>query len=192
MWERFRKDTRSSREDSLISRLRDRFQDIVDRHYDDLRRYARFLTARSPEADDLVQEAFLLTLDRLAAGHAFEGAVDRWLRGTLRNLVLAWWRKQRRFPELLAEGLADLAADAQDAASRLSDGAFQAALAKCLARLSPEDRQLIDRRYERGHRIADIAEALKQNAATLRTRLFRIRQALKACIERTLSAGGAS
>jgi DNA-directed RNA polymerase specialized sigma24 family protein len=47
----------------------------------------------------------------------------------------------------------------------------------------------VARRYERGLRITEIAEELRRNAATVRVQLFRIRQALKLCVEGQLARG---
>jgi len=161
----------------------------VDRHYEGVWRYARFLTRGAAEAEDMVHEAFLLAFDRLAAGEEFTGDAGAWLRGALRNLVKSWWRERRKLPQDVADRLVLLAEEADDALTVAAGEELRAALDHCLGLLGAEDRDLVARRYERGMRITRIAEELRRNAATVRVQLFRIRQALKECVERQLSKG---
>jgi len=164
----------------------------VDAHYAALWPYARFLTRGSAEAEDLLHQAFLLAFDRLAAGEVFRGDVGKWLRGTLRNLVRAWWRQRRKLPQDVADRLATLAQEADDAPAAASKRELRAALEHCLGKLVPDDRHLVAKRYEEGLRITQIAEQLRKNTATVRVRLFRIRQALKDCVEAQLAGGMAT
>ncbi|MBM4041382.1 MAG: sigma-70 family RNA polymerase sigma factor [Planctomycetes bacterium] len=172
-----------------ISRLRRHFEELVDRHYEGVWRYARFLTRGATEAEDLVHEAFLLAFDRLMEGQEFAGDAGAWLRGTLRNLVKAWWRERQKLPQDVADHLGLLADKTEEAWASLAGEELRAALDHCLGLLGPEDRDLVARRYERGMRITRIAEELRRNAATVRVQLFRIRQALKECVEGQLAKG---
>jgi len=147
--------------------------------------------AGSAEAEDVVHEAFLLAFDRLAEGVEFRGDPGKWLRGTARNLVYAWWREQRKLPQHVADRLKLLAEEADDALAAAARRELQAALDHCLGELRAEDRQLVAKRYEEGLRITQIAEQLRRNAATVRVRLFRIRRTLKMCVEGQLGSGGA-
>ncbi len=161
----------------------------MDRHYEGVWRYARFLTRGAAEAEDMVHEAFLLAFDRLAAGQEFAGDPGAWLRGAVRNLVRAWWRERRKLPQDVVEQLGVLAEEADAALAAAVGQELRAALDHCLGLLGAEDRDLVARRYERGMRITEIAEELRRNAATVRVQLFRIRQALKECVEAQLAKG---
>jgi len=164
----------------------------VDQHYQGVWSYARFLMRGAAEAEDLVHEAFLLAFDRLASGEEFTGDPGLWLRGTVRNLVKAWWRQRRKLPQDVADHLGELADEVDDALTAAAGAELRAALDHCLGLLVPEDRQLVARRYEDGLRIADIARQMSSNAATIRVQLFRIRQALRRCVETQLSRGMAT
>lgn len=179
-------------EDEAISRLRRRFEEIVDRYYEGLWSYASFLTRGAAQGEDIVHEAFLLAFDKLAAGEEFTGDVGLWLRGTVRNLVRVWWRQKRKLPQDITDRLGALADEADDALTAVAGAELRAALDHCLGLLPPEDRQLVAKRYEEGLRITQIAESLRRNAATVRVQLFRVRQALKACVEGQLSRGMAT
>lgn len=161
----------------------------MSRHYEGLWRYARFLTRGAAEAEDMVHEAFLLAFDRLLAGQEFTGDAGAWLRGTLRNLLKAWWRERQKLPQDVADQLGLLADEAEGALAAAEGEELRAALDHCLALLPPEEREMLARRYEQGMRITRIARELRRNAATVRVQLFRIRQALKECVEGQLAKG---
>jgi RNA polymerase sigma-70 factor (ECF subfamily) len=169
--------------------LRESFQDLVDRQYDGLCTYAAWLTGGAAEADDLVHEAFLAAFDLLAAQGAFTGDPGKWLRGTTRNLVHAWWRKRRRLPQPAADALKDLADRMEEAPPPATDRAYEMALAHCLDRLPPADRDLVERRYAKAFDPGRLAATLGIQLPTLRVRLFRLRQALRGCVENRLKAG---
>ena len=95
-----------------------RFQEIVDQHYEGVWAYVSVLTRRSGSTEDLVHQAFLLAFDRLAYGKEFTGDPGRWLRGTARNLAFAWWREQRKMPEALVDHLESLVEKGDDAFTR--------------------------------------------------------------------------
>lgn len=154
--------------------------------------YVGALTGGAAEAEDIVHQAFLAAFDRLAAGGEFTGNPGAWLRATARNMVYTWWRERRRMPQDVADRLQRLVDEADDALTRAAKAEVRAALAHCLEKLSESERQLVAGRYEQGLRITHIAEQLEQNVATVRVRLFRIRQALKRCVEARLAHGGAT
>jgi RNA polymerase sigma-70 factor (ECF subfamily) len=173
-----------------IPRLRERFQELVDRHYDGVWAYAAALTGGAAEAEDIAHQAFLAAFDRLAAGREFEGDPGAWLRATARNMVYSWWRQQRRMPQDVADRLLQVADEADDALTRAARAEVQAALGECLGKLPAADRRLVAERYEHGRRITDIARELREKAVTLRVRLFRIREALRRCVEAALGKEG--
>ena len=150
-----------------------------------------YLTGGSRDREDLLHEAFLLAFDRLAAGIEFQGDPGRWLRGVLRNLARAWWRKKRKVPDDLADHLKRLADRADDVPSLAASRELNAALNHCLGTLRPAERRLVAERYEQGLRVTAIAKQLRRNVATVRVQLYRIRQSLKLCVEAQLAQGGA-
>jgi len=133
-----------------------------------------------------------VAFERLAAGKEFRGDPARWLRGTIRNLVYAWWRRKRKMPQDVADRLKRLADEVDDPLAALAKDEVKAALDHCLGKLHADDRRLVVKRYGQGLRIADIAAQLRKNAVTVRVRLFRIRQSLKRCVEAQLSGSSAT
>lgn len=68
-----------------------------------------------------------------------------------------------------------------------------AALEHCLRKIRPEDRQLLENRYTKGRALDDFALATGRSVSSLSVTLFRLRAALRQCIERRLvpKGGGA-
>lgn len=171
-------------------RLREQFQHLVDTHYDPLWSYAHFLTGGAAEGEDLLHQAFLLSHDHMLSGRTFQVDAGKWLRGTLRNLARSWWRDRRRLPKQLVDHVVALPDNSDDATISSRLAGMKAALEHCLVELPPADQELISKRYEQHTTVVVLAEGLQCNVATLRVRLFRIRQGLKACVEDVILRGG--
>lgn len=168
------------------SDLHHQFHRLVDEQYDGTLRYASFLAGSKDDAEDITHEAFLCAHRRMAS-RPLEGDAGKYLRGIVRNLVCDHWRAKRRFPQDLVEQLKHLAEEADDLGPERER---RQALRGCIQRLPDDARALLAKRYEHGLRVNHIANESRLNAVTVRTRLLRIRQALKRCVEGALSQGG--
>ena len=158
----------------------------MDQHYESVTRFVSALTGACSETEDIVHQAFLLAFERLPSGRDFSGNPGNWLCGTARNLVFAWWRKQRKIPEDVARGLALAAKEHEHVLAELASNEFQEALNRCIEKLPAKDRGLPNERYRVGRRITEMAASLNVNVSSLRVRLHRIRRALRRCIESQL------
>lgn len=166
--------------------LQERFQSLVDEHYAGLWSYVRVLTGGAAESEDILHEAFLAVFDRLADGRDLGRDLPAWLRGVVRNQVHVWWRQKARLPQDVADRLKLLAEEADDLPERLARKELETTLQQCLSKLPADDRRFVAERYEEGLRVTQLATRWKLNVATARVRLFRLRQALKACLESQL------
>jgi len=153
-----------------------------------------FIAAYCPDraqVDELVQRVFVWAFEHLGqcrSPQRFRG----WLKAIARNTLLAHLEAQRRqtrnrkryLEYLQATSCRDgLEADADDEqAGRIE------ALHACLDELPDASRRLIRRRYERPEAIAQIARDLNRSAGGVKVSLFRIRQALRKCIEGRLAS----
>lgn len=131
---------------------------------------------RPSDADDILQDAAVVLWERFAdftPGSNFRA----WAFAVLRRVLLANRRQRRR----------DLVLD-PDCAVAVSDQMLTEAptadpdLSGCIARLAPQERQLLELRYHEGLSPQAMAEQLGIAAGTLRVRLHRIRRQLGTCL----------
>jgi RNA polymerase sigma-70 factor, ECF subfamily len=101
--------------------------------------------------------------------------------------ILAY-QKERRSDRLIfdAELLEGIAEAAKLASADISER--QSALLKCLEKLTPRERQLLNFRYKSGMSLENMARRRGKSASAIAQALFRLRTALMECINRTLEA----
>ena len=153
---------------------------LVEEHQADCWAYLRWLGGTPAEADDLVQEAFLVLLrdpERVGAEDA-----GGFLRRTARNLLSSSRRQSRRREEILE-------ADAAEAIWRRRVGesgfdGYLAALRSCLEGLEPRARQVVQLRYREAKSGQEIAGELGESLSNVNSILHRARARLQVCIER--------
>lgn len=138
-------------------------------------------------ARDVLQETNLVLWRK---SEEFESGADpgadfgAWACRVARYQVLAWARDRGRDRMVFDEGLlSDLAEVAERQTARGYEQ--RRALRQCLGKLTAEQRQLIQMRYE-GSTVKALAESLGKKANHVAQLLFRIRAALAQCIESTL------
>jgi RNA polymerase sigma-70 factor (ECF subfamily) len=163
---------------------------LIARHQTRLRGLVRCLLVPAADIDDVLQEINTVLWEKAAD---FRAGTDFWAwacqiaRFKVFNHLRRHGRERLVFDELLLNEIADLAQQQLAAVDRRRE-----ALEECLARLPAPQRQLIELRYTSGHAIAKIAEVIGRPETSVRQTLFRIRQALQACIESKLQSGGAT
>jgi RNA polymerase sigma-70 factor (ECF subfamily) len=145
------------------------------------------LTHHTADAHDVLQETNVV-LWRKAAEFAPGTNFQAWAFKVAEFQVLAHRRRQQRsrlqFDDELVEQLADERETAEDFAQH---DARRVALAHCLEKLDAPQRQLIARRYEPEASVNDLAAERGVSPKALSATLRRIREALLACIERTIA-----
>jgi RNA polymerase sigma-70 factor (ECF subfamily) len=157
---------------------------LVTRHQAQLFGYLYALVRNLEDADDLYQQTTLLLwkkFDEFEAGSNFAG----WACRVARFEALAFLQKKRRsrlvFDEDVILALADVEFDVRRADDRRD------ALEKCLAKLPAPDRELLELAYADESHIHEIAAAIGRSAQSVYNSLSRIRQALFACVQRSLA-----
>jgi len=148
-----------------------------------LRRYLFVLGARVDRLDDLVQEVFVLVLQK---GLDDRGAVavGAFLRGVAKNLLLRDRRSvgARREVELADEVWRGDCGDS-DGNERID------ALRGCIEALPERSRALLHRTYRDGLGRAAVAAELGLRLDGVKTALRRLRDGLRECVERRLRGG---
>jgi RNA polymerase sigma-70 factor (ECF subfamily) len=155
------------------------------------RLYAYILTLlpRRADADDVLQEASLVMWDKFdpaAPPHDFAA----WGCRIAYFKVLDFCKKRQRSRVLFSqETLERLAETAVEQAAGLQLDERREALADCLAKLRPQDRDLLARRFADGATTLSTAEQVDRSVDAVYKALARIRQALFECVTRTLAQG---
>jgi RNA polymerase sigma-70 factor (ECF subfamily) len=139
-------------------------------------------------ADDVFQEVFL-TVKQREASYRRDGSFLAWVRGIARIKVLEHYRRQRLAPLAFDEELLELLADSAEDSSQLVERRREA-LAKCLERLAPRAREIIDLRYaDQPLSPPRIAAQLSWTTNAVNVALARARAFLRDCTQRSLSGG---
>lgn len=164
------------------------FAVLAREHHRGLLVFARALSHNDATAADLVQDAFVTAwrnLDRFDSTRDF-GA---WLRGIVRNKWREHLRRHRREVdvddatlEAWENRLAQWDAGRQDGNPALFD-----ALDDCLKRLPATLGEAVNRYYYRDQPGDSIATTLGIDAAALRKRLQRAREALRNCLDHKIT-----
>lgn len=131
-------------------------------------------------AADLVQEALLVMLEAVRAGHIDEAAhVDRFVLGTCRNLVHRSHRDERR-SRAFAKGVLPLTeADLPPAYARLD----ATRLSLCLGQLEPREQRVVLLTFQEERSAGEIAAELETTPGNVRVVRHRAVAALRRCVE---------
>jgi RNA polymerase sigma-70 factor (ECF subfamily) len=171
-----------------------RFQELerlVRNHQARLRTYIFSRTGNRDVADDLVQEVFLIAWKNFDKLDPTRTPLP-WLLGIARNEVRAHWRNKTR--ENVREELQALAAEKLLEKDELAEGAPAldervAALRRCLDELPSKSSELIQLMYSSKLNCEQIAQRIEANGGMIRMAIFRVRRALRSCVEVRLAKG---
>ena len=169
----------------------ERFTGLIREHEAGLRAFVRVLGVEPDWVDDVAQEIFLIAYrerSKFEAGRDF----GRWLRGIARRVAANERRKEARHARLLGVAVAEILAQAEDAAETLvatDADHMTAALGECLSHLSERGRTMLCRRYEQGETAPLLAAAFNLSPDAVRQMLVRLRAAVKRCVQAKLTEG---
>jgi len=153
-------------------------------HQGAIHAYVNSLLPGDPEIEDILQRAnVVLWRKRLA----FEPGTNfkAWAFSIARWETRAWLTEKKRSDWLVFnDEMTDrLAGEFQELPAENNDSGAIQALRVCLARLDDKQRFLILNFYQNGKSVAECAKIVNRKEGTLRVALFRIRAALRRCIE---------
>ncbi|MGH7481754.1 MAG: RNA polymerase sigma factor [Longimicrobiales bacterium] len=158
----------------------DLFAELVRRYGDVLYRHAERMTQRPDDAADLVQLAFVKGYRGL--GRCDPERVGGWLFRILANLCRDFLKDRRRAQVPLDRAPVTLAST-RDPESDLARGELGRRLQAALGRLTPEQREAFVLKHHEGYSYAEMAAMLGTREASLKMRVHRAREALKALLE---------
>lgn len=147
------------------------WEELYEKHYPELLRYAAAACKNQTEAEDVAQEVFLKALQNADTFEDLGPSQKRaWLFRSLKNLMCDHYRRAQ-----LENAYQTREADA----AYFEPGIQETENRLLLARLSPEDRTLFHLRYEEGYNASELSEMFHTPAGTIRARLSRMRTLLK-------------
>lgn len=140
------------------------------------------------DRDDLVQDIAVAVFESFDK-YDPERPFVQWAMGVARNQFKNYLRKRQKHLavfdpetiEVLETAFADLPAEEVRELDFLQD---------CLKKLDDKGRQLCELRYQEDMKPAAISEAIKMSGTAVRKSLQRIREQLRACVERKVTAEG--
>ena len=149
-------------------------------HLDALYNFALYLTRRSAEADDLVQETYLRAF---RFSHRFEPGTHlrAWLFQILRNTFLTFYRLRERESALSEDGVPEGDAPMfHDAPGRDSESAgAHMDLDRALTRLPEEFKTPLLLAEVEGLALEDVARIMDCPVGTVKSRIFRAKERLR-------------
>jgi RNA polymerase sigma-70 factor, ECF subfamily len=164
----------------------EQFMQLLVAHQGRLYQYVRMMMPRFQEVDDVLQETFLVMWrkydESLPAGGFYAWAC----RIAYLEVLKSRERNIRHSHILNQETLEQLATDEAAEPEFLAN--IKLMLQTCLDKLPPDDRVLIERRYEPGIRVDAMAAELGRPVNSVSKSLGRIRQSLWQCVDDALRA----
>ncbi len=161
------------------------FEQSVMPHLNAAYNLARWLTRSGPDAEDLVQEAYLRAFRSF---ETFEGQDARtWLLAVVRNTCFTWLKKKGGQPTVeFDEQMHSLADESASAESVLLNQAALGSLNDCLEALPLEFREAIVLRELEELSYKEISDIACVPIGTVMSRLARARKRLQQCLEGAL------
>ena len=156
------------------------FEEVVMLHKDRVHAYATMMLRDPAEAQDVAQEA-LVRLWEHRDRVQWHGA-RLWLMRTVRNLCIDRIRKLKVRSEVdQGDTVVEAEADASPGPEKLTEsGELGQMIERALGSLSPQDRSVVLLREVHGLPYDEIAEILGLPLGTLKARLHRARERLRA------------
>lgn len=167
----------------VLSGERDAYAQIVAALQDPLRSALGGLARSTEELEDFCHLAFVAAYFRLADYDSKRGAFRPWFFTLARNAALEELRRRRaegrRLHRYVERGLAETSD-----LDRLEQA--REALERCLAHLEPGEARILRDHYRSGRGCEEIGALVGKTALAVRKILQRLRERLRACVERRM------
>ena len=162
------------------------FEELCRENYGRIYRYIFALAGDKQTAEDLIQDVFLIALEK---GHAFltHENSSAFLYKTARNVTLTYLKRQRKYEaEYLDEDMDSGAGDVCAQLMRKRDREIDETeyVRAVVGGLNEPQRLLYQNRYIEGRPIREIAKADNVSETAMRMRLVRLRREIYAAVKR--------
>lgn len=169
----------------------DGFLRVFVRYEAALRVYARALVPTWDAVDEVIQEASVVLWRKFGELDALENFLP-WAKVIVRFEALRARRNFARDRFVFGEELLALLADESDLTGEAERLAEEAALQRCLGKMTPAHQELVLAPYAGGGRVKELSEQTSRSANSLYKLLGRLRTKLQECVEREFSAAQTS
>jgi RNA polymerase sigma-70 factor, ECF subfamily len=151
-----------------------------------IERFVHSFIRDSAEAEDVLQEVALVIVDRYSSYDSTQPFIG-WTLGIARRVVWTHLRNKYRDRDLMLNDAIDHVSSAFERLDpHVQD--MKDALTHCVGKVGGEGRRALLLRYEEGLELKEIAYRLEKSASAISVLLYRVRSALRKCIDRRLSA----
>ncbi len=148
-------------------------------------RFVRSFIRDSAEAEDVLQEVALVIVDRYSFYDSTQPFIG-WALGIARRVVWTHLRNKYHDRDLNLQEAIDQVSNAFERLDpHVQD--MKDALAHCVKKVGGEGRRALHLRYENGLELKQIAERLQKSPSAIGVLLYRVRSALRECIDRHLN-----
>ena len=177
--------------DREIARLRkgdpDAITELIGRYQHRLYRFLVRMVGDPATAEDLFQQTWIRLMEKIGSYDA-RRSFEAWLFAIARNLAIDHLRRRRGIsldePDDSGSAPVDrLSASGQDALTQLLDFERGALLAAAIGELPAIHREVLTLRFEEDMKLEQIAEVAGVPLATVKSRLHRALESLRARIE---------
>jgi RNA polymerase sigma-70 factor (ECF subfamily) len=175
------------------------FECLVKRHQRLLFNIAFRMTGVYEDACDIVQDAFIAAWRKIA-DYRGDAKFSTWLTAIVinlsRNRLQQTQQSKRReayslnapIPGGNGESLPDPPSGARSVLDQLEDAELRRFLQQCIDRLTPEFREVLVLRDMQEQSYEEVGFALKLREGTVKSRLFRARDAVKECLKKAVGS----
>lgn len=169
----------------ILSGEQDAYAEIVRAYQDPLRAAVGGFARSAGELEDFCHKAFVEVYFKLSDYDPERGPFLPWFLTVARNSILEDLRR-RKSEERRLHRYVERAA--QEGTPFEGQDQAQAALERCLGEVEPGEASVIRARYREGRSCDQIAASLGKTGVATRKLLQRLRERLRACVERRLAA----
>lgn len=142
-------------------------------------------------AEEIFQEVAVVAMEKEKRGDEVIREPAQWLKEVVRRLVQAGFRtRQGRLITVEPDYLEQVSLSFEAEGDADYHQCKLDALGSCLERVSPRNRELLERRYAQGSSYDEIAHEVKRSAGSLRVLVHRLQRHLADCVEQRLADEG--
>lgn len=175
------------------------FELLVERHQTLMINVAFRMTGVYEDACDVVQDAFIAAWRKIG-DYRGEAKFSTWLTAIVinlsRNRLQQFQQREKReayslnapLPDSDGERMRELPADGQSVLEQLEEEELQRFLKNCMDALAPEFREVLVLRDMQEMSYEEVGGILKLRDGTVKSRLFRARDAVKECLKKAVGA----